>query len=86
MEGKEHTTHCACRETNSVEHSLIYKPGSYTSMGHKSVRDSKAQIMRIAFGDVQREPTLLPINENEFERRQCLFCHQDASGNRLGKN
>ena len=33
-------THCACGETNSVDHSLICKLGGYTSMRHNSVRDS----------------------------------------------
>ena len=34
--------HCACGETNSVDHSL--KLGGYTPMRHNSVRDSEAQI------------------------------------------
>jgi len=48
MEGEGHTHPCACGETNSVDHSLICKLGSYTSMRRNSVRDS-----------VQIEPTLL---------------------------
>jgi len=32
-------THCACEETNSVDHSLICKLGGYTSMRHNSLRD-----------------------------------------------
>jgi len=62
-------THCACGETNSVDHSLICKVGGYTSMRHNSVRDSVTQLMRVVCGDVHTEPTLLPINENEFERK-----------------
>jgi len=34
-------THCACGETNSVDHSLICKVGGYTSMRHNSVRTLK---------------------------------------------
>jgi len=61
-------THCACRETNSVDHSLICKLGGYTSMRHNSVRDSEEQIMREVCRDIQTGPTLLPINENNYER------------------
>jgi len=38
-------------------------------MRHNSVRDSRAQIMREVCRDVQTKPTLLPINENDFERK-----------------
>jgi len=62
-------THCACGETNSVDHSLICKLGGYISMRHNSVRDSEAQIMREVCRDVQTEPTLLPINENDYQRK-----------------
>ena len=62
-------THCACGETNSLDHSLICKLGSYTSMRHNSVRESEAQLMREVFSDVQTEPTLLPINENDYQRK-----------------
>jgi len=31
-----------CGETNSIDHSLIYKLGGYTSMRRSSVRDSEA--------------------------------------------
>jgi len=62
-------THCACGEINSVDHSLICKLGGYTLMRHNSVRDSEAQIMREVCRDVQTESTLLPINENDYERK-----------------
>ena len=62
-------THCACGQTNSVHHSLICKLGGYTSMRHNLVRDSEAQIMRKVCRDVQTEPTLLPIIENDYERK-----------------
>jgi len=35
----------------------------------KVKRDSEAQIMREVCRDVQTEPTLLPINENDYERK-----------------
>ena len=63
------THHCACGETNSVDHSLICKLGGYTSLRHNSVRDSEAQIMREVCRDVQTEPTLLPINEYDYQRK-----------------
>ena len=38
-------------------------------MRHNSVRDSEVQIMRYVGRDVQTEPTLLPTNENDYERK-----------------
>ena len=77
MEGERHIpTHCACGETNSMDHCLVYKIGGYTSLRHKSVRDSQAQIMREVYRDVQTEPTLLPINENDYERMKSQHCGQ----------
>ena len=69
-------TYCACGETNSVDHSLICKLGGYNSMRHNLVRDSEAQIMREVCRDVQIEPTLLPINENDYERMKSQHCGQ----------
>ena len=62
-------THCACGKTNSVDHSLICKLDGYTSMRHNSVRDSEAQIMREVCRDVETEHTLIPINENDYQRK-----------------
>jgi len=62
-------TYCAYGETNSLDHSLIRKLGGYTSMRQNSVRDSEAQIIREVCRDVQTEPTLLPINENVYQRK-----------------
>jgi len=33
------------------------------------VRDSKAQIMRKVCRDFQTEPTLIPINKNDYQRK-----------------
>jgi len=38
-------------------------------MRHNSVRDSEAQIMKEVCRDVQTEPTLLQINENDYQRK-----------------
>jgi len=62
-------THCACGQTNSFDHSLPCKLGGYTSMRHNQVRNSEARIIREVCRDVQTEPTLLPINENDYERK-----------------
>jgi len=64
-------THCACGETNSVDQNLICKLGGYALMRHNSVRDSQAQIkiMGEVCRDVQTEPTPLPIDENDCERK-----------------
>ena len=68
--------HCACGETNSVDHSLICKLGGYISMRHNSVRDSEEQIMREVCRDVQTEPTLLPINEMIIKEKSTLLTMQ----------
>jgi len=71
MEG-ERPTHSLClwwdKFCGSQPHRLC-KLGDYTSMRHNSVRDSEAQIMREVCRDVQTEPTLLPINENGYQRK-----------------
>jgi len=44
-------------------------------MRHNSVRDSEAQIMRRVCRDVQTEPTLLPINKNDYmKEKSTLLC------------
>jgi len=62
-------THYACSEANSVDHSLICKMGSYTSMRHNSVTESQAQIVKEVCRDVQIRTTLLPITKNDYERK-----------------
>jgi len=71
-------TYCACGETNSVDHSLICKLGGYNSMRHNLVRDSEAQIMREVCRDVQIEPTLLPISENDYQRKGWIPLQEDC--------
>ena len=61
-------THCACEETNSVDHSLICKLGGYTSVRHNSVSDSETQITTEVCRDVQIEHTLLQITGNKFNK------------------
>ena len=56
------------RETLWITASIC-KLGGYTSMRHDSVRDSEAQIIREVCRDVQTELMLLPINENNYERK-----------------
>jgi len=75
--------HCACGETNSVDHSLTCKLGGYNSMMHNSVRDSEAQIIREVCRDVQTEPTLLPINENDCVRNVISDLCEDKWYHRL---
>jgi len=48
-----------------VDYSLICKLGCYTSLRG----DSEAQIMREVYRDIQIEPKLLSIIENEFKRK-----------------
>jgi len=43
---KDIPTHCACGQTNSMDHSPMCTLGGYTLMRHNSVIHSEAQIMR----------------------------------------
>jgi len=58
------TQHRVCEETNSVDHSLICK----LVWIYNSARDAEAHMREIC-KDVKIEPTLLPITENNFERK-----------------
>jgi len=62
-------THYACGETNSTDKSLVCKQSPNTAMRHNSVRDFEAHIVTAVWRDVQIERALLPINENDFERK-----------------
>jgi len=57
------------RQTLWITPSCVNWVGGYTLMRHNSVRNSKAQIMKEVYRDIQTEHTLLPINENDFERK-----------------
>jgi len=45
-------------------------------MRHNSVRDSEAQKMREVCRDVETEPTLLPINENDIKEKSTMLTMQ----------
>ena len=57
---------CACGNENSVDHSLTCKKGGYVAMRHNALRNVEASLMREVCRDVQVEPVLLPVNEEEL--------------------
>ena len=60
---------CRCRVGADKKFQPAQDSSGYTSVSHNSARGSKAQIMREACRDVQTEPTLLPINKNDYETK-----------------
>ena len=60
---------CACGERNTLDHSLTCKKGGFVSMRHNQIRDLEANLMSEVCKDVQKEPQLLPLSGEAFERR-----------------
>ncbi len=61
---------CGCGAKNDIVHILSCKKGGYVSMRHNALRDSLANMMREGgCRDVKTEPTLLPVNPNDFSHR-----------------
>ena len=57
---------CVCGSNNSIDHSLTCKTGGQVIFRHNKVRNVNAEFLRQACYDVQVEPGLLPIENNEF--------------------
>ena len=61
---------CACGEANSINHALCCKKGGYVSMRHNQLRDLIAHLLSsVGCRDVQTEPSLIPIDNEVFDRR-----------------
>ena len=57
---------CACGKTNDVDHTLTCKAGGYVILRHNALRDTQAELLQNACYDVQVEPGLLPVTDEEL--------------------
>ena len=71
--------YCACGSINDVVHTLSCKKGGYVSLRHNALRDTLANMMRQVCKDVTTEPSLIPIESNNFSNARTT----SADGARL---
>ena len=57
--------HCGCGSPNDINHCLTCKLGGYVVMRHNQVRDTIADVMKEVCHDVQLEPQLIVIEDEE---------------------
>ena len=57
---------CICGKANDIDHALTCKRGGYVSMRHNSLRNTEAALLQEVCHDVTIEPSLIPINGEEF--------------------
>ena len=75
-------SHCQCGKKNDIDHALQCAKGGYVIMRHNRLRDLEAELMREVCTDVQIEPRLLPIaNENPVNGNSSEGARLDVSGN-----
>ena len=61
--------HCPCGKPFDADHALSCGTGGYSIMRHNEVRDLTASLLSEVCGDVQIEPTLIPLSgEAQFYR------------------
>ena len=58
--------YCGCGSINDIVHALACKKGGYVSMRHNALRDGLANMMKDVCKDVQIEPSLMPVEPNNF--------------------
>ena len=76
---KDIPKHCACGQTNSIDHTLICKKGGFVSMRHNQIRNLEAHFLSEVCRDVNIEPPLLPLTGETFSHRSA----NTAAGARL---
>ena len=59
-------SHCPCGQKFSSTHALNCKRGGYVIMRHNQIRDFEANLLKIAHNDVEIEPELQPITEEQI--------------------
>ena len=59
---------CACRENFTVDHVMICKRGGFVIQHHNELRDLKADLLSTVCSDVQVEPVLQDITEEQLSR------------------
>ena len=57
--------HCGCGSPNDINHCLTCKLGGYVIMRHNQGRDTIADVMKEVCHDVQLEPQLIAIEDEE---------------------
>ena len=53
---------CACEETFTVDHAMIYKRGGFIIQHHNELRDLEAELLNMVCNDVEIEPALQNVN------------------------
>ena len=59
--------YCGCGKKNNIDHTLICAKGGFVAMRHNALRDLNAELQSEVCKDVQTEPRLLPLNNEEVE-------------------
>ena len=57
---------CVCGKMNDIDHALTCKRGGYVSMRHNALRNAEAALLQEVCHDVKIEPSLIPVNGEEF--------------------
>ena len=58
--------YCSCGAKFSVEHSFTCPNGGFPSLRHNEIRDLTANLLSEVCHDVQVEPNLQPISDEQF--------------------
>ena len=59
-------TYCECSKLNDIDHTLSCSKGGFTIMRHNKIRDLEAELMKEVCHDVQLEPALIPVEEDNI--------------------
>ena len=57
---------CVCEEVFTVDHSMICKLGGFVIQRHNKLRDLEAELLSTVCSDVETEPALQDISEEQF--------------------
>ena len=56
---------CACGEIFNINHAMNCKKGGFVSIRHDTIRDFEANLLKKVCADVEIEPKLQPVNNDE---------------------
>ena len=59
-------SNCPCGQKFNVTHALNCKKGSFVIMRHNNIRDFEANLLRIVLNDVEVEPQLQQVHNEQF--------------------